>query len=82
VSIGQLWRDTLTEREAEIVELVARGDPNKIISRDLGVSESTVKFYLSSAMVKVDVTNRVQLARWWWESIEMCPVPFGWEGSE
>lgn len=54
----------LTGREHEIVDLVARGLTNVEIGRRLGVSRSTVAAQVSSAMSKLGVTSRNQLASW------------------
>jgi DNA-binding NarL/FixJ family response regulator len=55
-------RGGLSEREAEVLRLVARGLPNKQIARDLGVSLSTVKAHVSSILTKLCLPTRTQLA--------------------
>jgi DNA-binding CsgD family transcriptional regulator len=52
----------LSTRERQIVALVARGHSNKLIGYDLGIAEGTVAAHLSSAMRKLDVSNRANLA--------------------
>jgi NarL family two-component system response regulator LiaR len=52
----------LTPREREVLVLVARGQPNKVIARELGVSEKTVKTHVSSVLGKLGVTDRTQAA--------------------
>ncbi|MDF2574961.1 MAG: two component transcriptional regulator, LuxR family [Agromyces sp.] len=52
----------LTERELEIVRLVARGFANAEIGRTLFLSESTVKTYVSRVLGKLGVHDRVQIA--------------------
>jgi DNA-binding NarL/FixJ family response regulator len=52
----------LTERELEIVRLVARGFANAEIARTLFLSESTVKTYVSRLLGKLGVHDRVQIA--------------------
>jgi len=52
----------LTERELEIVRLVARGFANAEIGRTLFLSESTVKTYVSRLLGKLGVHDRVQIA--------------------
>ncbi len=52
----------LSEREREVVQLAARGAANKIIARELGITERTVKAHLSSAFEKLHLKDRVQLA--------------------
>jgi DNA-binding NarL/FixJ family response regulator len=49
---------TLTPREQEILQRIARGMPNKAIARDLGISEHTVKFHIGSVFQKLDVGSR------------------------
>lgn len=51
----------LTEREAEMMPLVARGLTNREIAAQLHVSESTVKFHLSNALHKLGADNRAEL---------------------
>lgn len=50
----------LTEREGEILNMLAAGHPNKRIARDLGISESTVKTHLANLMRKMQVGNRTE----------------------
>lgn len=54
----------LTRCEAAALVAVARGLPNKAIAHELGVSERTVKFHLTSVYRKLGVTNRTEAARW------------------
>jgi len=53
---------TLTEREREVSEQVARGASNREIATLLNVSERTVKAHLTAAFAKLGVRDRVQLA--------------------
>ena len=55
-------RDELTPREREVLVLIARGRPNKLIARELGVSEKTVKTHVSHVLAKLGVTARTQAA--------------------
>ena len=52
----------LTEREREVLVEVGRGLQNADIGRKLFMSEATVKAHVSRALVKLDATNRVQVA--------------------
>ena len=53
----------LTDREAEVLGLVAKGMANKQIAVALGISEHTVKFHVSSIYSKLNVTNRTEAVR-------------------
>ena len=52
----------LTPREQEILELVARGLPNKLIASELSLSEHTVKIHLHNIIAKLSVHNRTEAA--------------------
>jgi DNA-binding NarL/FixJ family response regulator len=51
---------SLTPREREVLEALARGLGNKQIAAELGVSERTVKFHVSSLFVKLGAGNRTE----------------------
>jgi DNA-binding NarL/FixJ family response regulator len=53
---------SLTAREQEILELIARGMDNVEIAQTLYLSQHTVKNYVSSILVKLQVENRIQAA--------------------
>ncbi|GAA4149713.1 response regulator transcription factor [Actinomadura keratinilytica] len=61
-------REGLTDRELDVVRLVARGRTNDEIARELFVSLSTVKTHLSSVQRKLNARNRTEIAVWAWES--------------
>jgi DNA-binding NarL/FixJ family response regulator len=50
--------EALTVREREVLELLSRGLPNKLIARRLQISEHTVKFHVSSIYAKLGATSR------------------------
>ncbi|MDQ2886314.1 MAG: response regulator transcription factor [Chloroflexota bacterium] len=52
--------DELTERELEVLRLLAQGMPNKEIAAHLVISERTAKFHVSSIMGKLGATNRTE----------------------
>jgi DNA-binding NarL/FixJ family response regulator len=54
--------DELTEREHQILELLAKGSSNKEIARELNLSEKTVKHYMTNILQKLQVRNRVEAA--------------------
>jgi DNA-binding NarL/FixJ family response regulator len=58
---GQTNRN-LTARQIAVLELVRRGESNKVIARRLGMREGTVKVHVRQIMRKFGVTNRTQVA--------------------
>ncbi len=54
--------EALTDREAEILMLLARGKANKQIASSLYISEKTVKAHVSAILVKLGVQSRTQAA--------------------
>jgi DNA-binding NarL/FixJ family response regulator len=50
--------DPLTAREREVLQLVSQGLSNKLIARELQVSEHTVKFHISSIFAKLGAASR------------------------
>ena len=52
----------LTPRELEVARMVHKGGNNKIIARQLDISERTVKAHLSAIFRKLDIENRLHLA--------------------
>jgi DNA-binding NarL/FixJ family response regulator len=54
----------LSDRELEVLRMVAEGLQNKEISRRLGISEKTVKAHLTSVFRSIGVTDRTQAALW------------------
>ncbi|MBO2445828.1 response regulator transcription factor [Actinomadura barringtoniae] len=61
-------REALTDRELDVVRLVARGRTNEEIAAELFVSLSTVKTHLGSVQRKLGARNRTETAIWAWES--------------
>lgn len=53
-------RDLLTERQIDVMRLLSQGKPNKLIARDLGISEGTVKIHLAAIFRALNVRNRVE----------------------
>ncbi len=52
----------LTPREREILSLLAEGQSNKLIARNLGISDGTVKLHVKSILRKLNVHSRVEAA--------------------
>ena len=50
----------MSKREMEILNQLANGHSNKIIARQLGISDNTVRFHLKNIFIKLKVNNRVQ----------------------
>lgn len=57
----------LTEREVEIVRLVAKGHTNAEIGAELFISAGTAKTHVANVQAKLRVRNRVGIASWAWE---------------
>jgi DNA-binding NarL/FixJ family response regulator len=56
--------DALSDREREVLLMVAEGLPNKLIAQRLAISEKTVKAHLTSVFRQIGVTDRTQAALW------------------
>jgi len=54
----------LTDRQAQILSLIAQGKANKTICRELGLAEATVKNHVTSILKALNLTNRTQAAIW------------------
>ena len=56
--------DQLTQREKEVLRLIARGYAYKEIARQLTLSVKTIETHVSSVLRKLQVSNRHELTRW------------------
>jgi len=54
----------LTEREEEILRLIAQGQSNKMIARHLAISEGTVKVHVKHLLKKLNLRSRIEAALW------------------
>lgn len=54
----------LSDRQIDILRGLARGEPNKVISRRLSITEATVKVHVKSILRRIGVANRTQAAVW------------------
>ena len=54
----------LSEREREIMGCLVYGKSNKVIARQLGITDATVKVHLKAVLRKLNVSNRTQAALW------------------
>ena len=54
--------DQLTERETDVLRLLAQGQSNQEIARNLNISMTTVRSHVSSILMKLGVSNRTQAA--------------------
>ena len=71
--------EVLTEREVEVLRLVARGWSNQSIANELTISEATVRTHVSHILAKLDLASRTQAAlyalRKGWASLEDAEPP-------
>ena len=56
--------DALTQREREVLRLIARGYAYKEIAKELFISVKTVETHVSSVLRKLQLSNRHELTRW------------------
>jgi len=73
---------SLSDREVQIIELVAAGLTNQEIAQQLEISKRTVDNHISNILTKTATLNRVALVRWalqWGKvclnEVNCCPLP-------
>lgn len=59
----------MTDRERETLFFIAKGLNNKLIARELGISDGTVKVYVKSLLRKLNLHSRLELAAWTHQNI-------------
>jgi len=57
----------LSDREMDVLRLIARGDSNAIIAQKLSISEQTVKGHVSNILGKLHMADRTQVAVFAWQ---------------
>lgn len=57
----------LSDREMDVLRLIARGDSNAIIAKKLSISEQTVKGHVSNILGKLQIADRTQAAVFAWQ---------------
>ncbi len=62
VSSTDKSRVAFTERERQVLASLQRGLPNKVIAKQLSLSENTIKVHISNIMRKLNATNRTEVA--------------------
>jgi two-component system nitrate/nitrite response regulator NarL len=55
---------SLSEREMEIIKLIVKGMSNKLIARELGITEGTVKVHVKNMLRKLNLRSRLEAALW------------------
>ncbi len=55
---------SLTDREEQILELISQGLSNKVIARELDITEGTVKVHVKHILKKLNLRSRVEAAIW------------------
>ena len=73
---------SLSDRELQIIDLVAAGLTNQEIAAKLEISKRTVDNHISNILTKTETANRVALVRWalhWGKvclnDVNCCPLP-------
>jgi two-component system nitrate/nitrite response regulator NarL len=62
--LSDLRECKLSVREAQILGYLMHGSPNKIIARNLDITEATIKVHVKAILRKIGVANRTQAAMW------------------
>jgi DNA-binding NarL/FixJ family response regulator len=57
---ARMERPNLSDREFEVLSLMAKGKNNKAIAAELNITENTVKFHVTNVMIKLGASDRTQ----------------------
>ena len=60
--IAEAIRSELSDREIEVLKLIANGNDNTLIAAELHISPKTVKNHISNILMKLQIENRIQAA--------------------
>jgi DNA-binding NarL/FixJ family response regulator len=60
--VAEAIRTELSDREIEVLKLIANGKDNAVIARELHISPKTVKNHISNILMKLQIQNRIQAA--------------------
>jgi DNA-binding NarL/FixJ family response regulator len=60
--IAEAIRSELSDREVEVLKLIANGKDNAVIAAELHISPKTVKNHISNILMKLQIDNRIQAA--------------------
>ncbi len=64
VAVYDARLDRLTPRETEVMHLVAKGKPNKVMGKEMDISPRTVEIHRKRVMDKMEVGSVAELARY------------------
>ena len=56
------WQEKLTKREIDVAKLISQGASNKLVARELDITERTVKAHVTAIFSKLEVSDRLKLA--------------------
>ncbi|ANF83399.1 DNA-binding response regulator (plasmid) [Acinetobacter sp. NCu2D-2] len=69
-----VWLHDMTQREQETLRLIAKGLNNKLIARELGISDGTVKVYVKNLLRKLNVHSRLELSVWAHQNLNLAAL--------
>ena len=68
--VDQYGTPKLSQREVQVIQLVAQGLNNREIAKELGIGQYAVRNYVYKIYDKIGVSNRVELALWYASRIQ------------